>query len=104
MSLLLDALRRAENARDRQRGVTPARPEPPRAATLPPKAPPRPSPLAALALAGAIFLAVVTAWHEQPWRPPPKVKLENTPLRLEHELKLKRPPPAPAEPPGTPRS
>ena len=104
MSLLLDALRRAQDARDRSRGVIPtpaAPPSPPPAAVPPPRG--QPGPLLALGLAAAIFVGVVMAWHAQPWRAPPKPKAEPAGLKLDHELKMKRDPSAPPGPAGTPR-
>ena len=100
MSRLLDALERAEKARDRARGVTrpPSENPPPAAPRAPPPAQGRtPGPTLALGLAVAIFAAVVWAWHGQPFRIPPKGKIDATPLKLDRELKMKS---GPSEPPA----
>ena len=106
MSRLLDALQRAEEARDRTRGTV----RPP-SENRPAAAPPKPAriptlarqPLVAMALAVAIFLATLWAWHSQPWRAPPKGKIDATLLKLDRELKMKRDPSAPPARGGTPR-
>ena len=106
MSRLLDALRRAEEARDRARGTVrpPSEKPPPAPPPPPPRAPASArEPLLALAIALAIFLATVWAWHGQPWHAPVKGKIDATPLKLDRELKMKREPPAAPAPGGTPR-
>ena len=106
MSRLLDALRRAEEARDRSRGIVrpPSENPAPAPAPAPPRAPAIPrQPLLAIAIALAIFLATGWAWHSQPLRAPVKGKIDATPLKLDRELKMKREPPAAPAPGGTPR-
>ena len=91
MSLLLDALRKAEDARDRTRGIDPA--APPAPAVPAPAAAPSPagpSPLVGLGLAVAIFVAVVSAWHSQPWRAPAKARVDPAALKLDYRLDLQR--------------
>lgn len=106
MSLLLDALRKAQDVRDDARGTPvgerqPLPPPPPPAPTPPPK--PWRSPLFALGLAVAIFLGAVSAWHSQPWRAPHKAKIDPSQLKLDPRLDLDRRA-LPASPrPGTPR-
>ena len=101
MSLLLDALRKAQDTRDRSRGIEPAerveeqpqRTTPLRAQrTQPPRAPEKPSvsPLFALGLAVALFVGAVSAWHLQPWQAPPKTKIDASELKLDYRLDLTR--------------
>ena len=106
MSLLLDALRRAEDARDRARGIAPRQRENPVAAPASPRAAPasrKPGPLFALGLAAAIFAGAVLAWHAQPWRAPTKTKVDATSLKLDRELKMKPDPGAASGGVGTSR-
>ena len=106
MSRLLDALKRAEEARDRARGIV--RPASENRPAAPPPAPPpvrgrSPHPFLALGLAGAIFAATLSAWHAQPWRAPAKGKIDAMPLKLERELKMKNGPAAASADQGTRR-
>jgi hypothetical protein len=107
MSRLLDALRKAQELRDRQRASnlpetidTPARQvEESRAAEADAAAErnsraPR-SPVVALALTAAILLATWLAWHEQPWRAPVRMKIDPAALKLDRHLDS-------ASPRGTP--
>ena len=101
MSVLQEALRRAQDERDRGRGIEPAA-RPQLAPSRAPEASARPtSPLFALGLAVAIFAAVVTAWHTQPeLRDLPRPKLETQALKLDYGLDLDRKPsPAGTTPP-----
>ncbi len=106
MSLLLDALRRAQDARDDARGTPAAEreqlPPPPAQSPTSPSKPSRNS-LFALGLAIAIFLGAVTAWHAQPWRAPPKSKIDPTELKLDSGLDVTRKAPPAAPKPGTTR-
>lgn len=106
MSLLLGALRKAQDARDDARGTPQAEREaPPPAPAHAPPPPPKSSrgPLFALGLAVAIFLGAVGAWHAQPWRAPHKAKIDPSELKLDSRLDLTRKPPPAAPAPGTPR-
>ena len=93
MSLLLDALRNAQDARDRSRGIEPAeRLEEPAEREEPSRPPEKPwvSPLFALGLAIALFVGAVSAWHSQPWRAPAKSKIDASALKLDYRLDLTR--------------
>jgi hypothetical protein len=45
---------------------------------------------AGIALAIAIFAAVVVAWNAAPWRAPQKIRIEPTELKLDRNLDLQR--------------
>jgi hypothetical protein len=48
---------------------------------------------AGIALATAIFAAVVIAWNASPWHAPQKVKIDPADLKLDRSLDLQRPSP-----------
>ena len=106
MSLLFDALRKAQDARDDARGTLAAErdllPAPPPQSPPPASNSSRTS-LFALGLAIAIFLGAVSAWHAQPWRAPPKPKIDPSELKLDPRLDLTRKAPPTAPSPGTTR-
>ena len=104
MSVLLEALRKAQDERDRGRGIEPApRPPLPETGRKRPASPAPPraaSPLLALGLAVAIFAGALSAWHSQPeMRFPARHKAEPGALKLDYALDLARPRRAGGTPP-----
>jgi ferric-dicitrate binding protein FerR (iron transport regulator) len=104
VSLLLDALRKAQDARDRGRGIEAHAPSSAPAPAPAPRARRPASPLLAAVLAIAIFAGAVSAWHSQPWRPPARTLIDPSQLKLDTHLDPARkgtpPPPATGTPPS----
>ena len=123
MSKLFDQLKNAARTREekspglllealKSKGVAPASAGVQSPDVLPAKAgsqapivappPAKPSPYAGIVVAAAILGVVFLVWNANPWRPPAKVKIDPSGLKLERSLDLKRPSSEGTSPPARP--
>jgi hypothetical protein len=91
--LLLEALQKAQEARDGPAAAEPiVAPGAPAGESEPAASLASRSSYSGVLLALAIFLVVLAAWYAAPWRAPAHIKIDPTDLKLDRSLDLQRQP------------